>query len=106
MPDNDGATFEKEDYTGCPPPKELTNGSTNHTVNIDHVTLSDGQSDEQKEQSGSTAGGATDDDVDLRCGIGSCKPRCLQAFNNPKVVLIWLCWFAFLQGKRNRDRER
>jgi organic anion transporter 4A/organic anion transporter 4C len=35
---------------------------------------------------------------DLRCGFGSCKPACLQVFNNPKFLLAWLSWYAFVQG--------
>ena len=35
---------------------------------------------------------------DVRCGLGSCKPDCLQRCNNSKCLLAWLCWFAFIQG--------
>lgn len=40
-----------------------------------------------------------DDKEDLRCGYRNCKPRCLQFFNNPKWMLVWLSWFSFVQGK-------
>lgn len=33
------------------------------------------------------------------CGLGSCKPRCLQRLNNPEVALAFLCWFALVQGQ-------
>ena len=40
-----------------------------------------------------------DDSEEFLCGLGSWKPKCLQAFNNPKAVLAFLCLFAFTQGK-------
>ena len=39
-----------------------------------------------------------EDSQALLCGLGSCKPNCLQVFNNPKAVLACLCFFAFTQG--------
>ncbi len=39
-----------------------------------------------------------DTELDNRCGLGS-KPDCLQPCNNARVVCVWLCWFAFVQGK-------
>ena len=39
-----------------------------------------------------------DKDEDIRCGLGACEPDCFQVFNNPKCMLAWLCWFAFIQG--------
>ena len=33
------------------------------------------------------------------CGLGSCKPSCFQKFNNPVAALVFLCWFALVQGK-------
>ena len=40
-----------------------------------------------------------EDEEDLRCGYGNCKPSWLQIFNNPKMFLVWLCCFAFIQGE-------
>ena len=38
-------------------------------------------------------------DDDVACGYSNCKPSWLQVCNNPKVFLVFLCWFSFLQGK-------
>ena len=39
------------------------------------------------------------DGEDLRCGYGKCRPESLQCCNNPKMVVFWLSWFAFVQGE-------
>ena len=38
------------------------------------------------------------DDGDVRCGYGTCKPDCLQVFNNPKFMLFVLCFLVTVQG--------
>ncbi|KAH3709196.1 hypothetical protein DPMN_068658 [Dreissena polymorpha] len=41
------------------------------------------------------------DDVkgeDVKCGYGTCKPRTLQKFNNPKFLLFVMCVFTVSQG--------
>lgn len=46
-----------------------------------------------------TGTGNKDDEYDVRCGYGSCKPNGLQKCNNPKLLLVLLCIFALGQGK-------
>ncbi|XP_033727827.1 solute carrier organic anion transporter family member 4C1-like isoform X2 [Pecten maximus] len=38
------------------------------------------------------------EDPDVRCGFGPYKPDVLQRFNNPKCLLAFLSFFAFIQG--------
>ncbi|XP_074656444.1 solute carrier organic anion transporter family member 4A1-like [Tubulanus polymorphus] len=32
------------------------------------------------------------------CGYGSCRPKTIQSWNNPKSILAVLCWFVIVQG--------
>lgn len=38
------------------------------------------------------------EDPEVRCGFGPYKPDVLQRFNNPKCLLAFLSFFAFIQG--------
>ncbi|XP_060072652.1 solute carrier organic anion transporter family member 4C1-like [Ylistrum balloti] len=38
------------------------------------------------------------EDPEVRCGFGPYKPDVLQKFNNPKCLLAFLSFFAFIQG--------
>ena len=42
------------------------------------------------------------EDLDLRCGYGSCKPTCLQKCNNSYCLLATICWFVFVQSEYNK----
>ena len=50
----------------------------------DHKILDDGN-----EEGGDT----------LKCGYGRCTPSWLQRCNNPKMFLVFLSWFAIVQGR-------
>lgn len=39
-----------------------------------------------------------DDEEDLSCGYGSCKPSCIQVFNTPTAILVFLCLANFFKG--------
>ena len=40
-----------------------------------------------------------DNDLDVKCGYGKCKPSFLQRLNNPRFMLFTLCFVAISQGK-------
>ena len=54
----------------------------------------------------STSTSTEDDEKDVistpnyDCGLGSCNPSCFQKFNNPIAALVFLCWFALVEGKQ------
>ncbi|KAL4217826.1 Solute carrier organic anion transporter [Mactra antiquata] len=60
------------------PPREngFTDGDSIYKEKISHVT----------------------DDAETRCGYGSCRPEVLQNCNNPKCLLMFLCFFCLAQG--------
>lgn len=39
-----------------------------------------------------------EDNVDTRCGLGTCRPRFLQRCNNPTVLLGCLCTYTMIHG--------
>jgi hypothetical protein len=34
-----------------------------------------------------------------RYGFGKCKPDVIQVCNNPKALLVYLCWLSMIQGE-------
>ena len=40
----------------------------------------------------------TDEERPMLYGIGGCTPGWLQWCTSPKMALIWLSWFALIQG--------
>ncbi|KAL3892414.1 hypothetical protein ACJMK2_004624 [Sinanodonta woodiana] len=46
----------------------------------------------------STPAEYSDHELDVRCGYGTCKPKWLQKFNNPQIMLSLLCAFSLVQS--------
>ena len=39
-----------------------------------------------------------DQDVEVRCGYGKCRPKILGSCNNPKIMLAIMSFYVFAQG--------
>lgn len=46
-----------------------------------------------------------EEQVETRCGFGSCRPRFLQRCNSPPVLLGCLCVYTLVHGKFSINRS-